>query len=106
MIKTKEELAFEAKEVYKASLALSLKQLAEREKAKNNKKTEFFLYLGDSPDGRGDGYYIGKTKSKRKALKHFRYLKESPYRTGSVQYFSKKKHCFIYKETDFENIED
>lgn len=46
--------------------------------------TLFLLWDGQSPDGRGDGKYIGRTTDKRKAVAHLKRVNGSPYNCGKV----------------------
>ena len=46
--------------------------------------TWFLLFDGQSPDGRGDGRYVGRTTDAKRAAWHFRKVNGDPYSTGYV----------------------
>ena len=47
--------------------------------------TLYVLYDGSSCDGRGNPYYIGRTKDKKVAKAHFNKCKKNPYSIGEVR---------------------
>lgn len=62
----------------------------------------YLLYDGSSVDGRGDPTYKGRTKSKKKAIKHFKEVKSSPYSCGRVVIVNDDKEIVASWEEDFE----
>ncbi len=44
----------------------------------------FLLFGGSSPDGRGEGKYIGRTTDPKAAAWHWRKVHADPYSTGYV----------------------
>lgn len=47
-------------------------------------ETWYLLFGGSSPDGRGEGGYVGRTIDKKLAFKHFNRISKDPYSTGYV----------------------
>lgn len=47
-------------------------------------ETWFLLFDGSSPDGRGEGKYVGRTTDVKHATWHFRKVNGNPYSTGYV----------------------
>jgi len=48
-------------------------------------ETWYLLFGGSSPDGRGEGDYVGRTTDKKVAFKHFNRISKDPYSTGCVK---------------------
>lgn len=61
----------------------------------------YLLYDGNSEDGRGPHYYIGRTLDSKVALKHFKIIKKNPYSTGRVEIVTDDKIKVAYSVDDF-----
>jgi hypothetical protein len=64
-------------------------------------QTLYLLFSGTSTDGAGRGKYVGLTRDKDQARRHYLDSRDSPYSTGGVQivtattcYFANASTCW------------
>ena len=66
--------------------------------------TWYLLYDGSSPDGRGTPRYIGRTRNKLVAKKHYKDISKDPYSTGGVEYVTKTEKHQVNQWTDWDKL--
>lgn len=62
----------------------------------------YLLYGGQSPDGRGEPKYVGRTIDKKVALAHFNKVKKSAYSSGKVVICTDTKLAMAISVEDFD----
>ena len=65
----------------------------------------FILYDGQSPDGRGQPQFCGRTTSVRIAKAHFIKCNSNPYCTGKVQVVTDREEGYIWRVEDFDQFQ-
>ena len=65
--------------------------------------TLYVLYGSSSCDGRGNPYYIGRTKDKKVAKAHFNKCKKNPYSIGEVRIMTDKTFHTVMSVKDLED---
>jgi len=67
-----------------------------------NNETWFLLYDGQSEDGRGSGYYYGRTTDVNVAKQHWEKIKNNPYSTGKVVAVTDTKSQSVRSYSDWD----
>ena len=66
--------------------------------------TWYLLYEGSSPDGRGFPVYIGRTRSKLIAKKHYTDTAKDPYSNGCVEFVTPTEKSQVNQWTNWEKL--